>query len=110
LAYLYESEPVMATHMGVHDFDDRLPDRSRHALEERVRKARAYLHEIDGISPANLTSDERIDWRVARANTQWNLVQLEQQNPWLRDPGRYIEEGLNGLFVLTLESLGDLSV
>ncbi len=110
LAYLYEAEPVMATQMGVHDFDDRLPDRTRHALDERLRKSRAYLHEIDNLSVADLSMEQRLDYRIARANTQWSVVQLEQSNPWFREPGRYIEEALSGLFYLMLDSGSDLTM
>ena len=41
LAHLYASQPVLATTMGVHDYDDLLPDLSRHALDDELRKTRA---------------------------------------------------------------------
>jgi uncharacterized protein (DUF885 family) len=98
----------MATQMGVHDFDDRLPDRSRHSLEERLRRSRAFLHEIDKLSVADLTGEQRLDYRIARAQSQWSVAQLEQVNPWFREPGRYVEEALSGLFYLMLDPCEDL--
>lgn len=104
LAFLYAAEPVMATQMGVHDFDDRLPDRSPAAFAERLAKTRAHLYSIDGLSLASMEESERLDARIARANIQWNLVQLEQKSWWESQPGRYIEEAVGNLFMLMLGS------
>ena len=47
LARLYAAQPVMATSMGVHEYDDRLPNLSGYAIADELRRARGYLHEID---------------------------------------------------------------
>lgn len=100
LADLYYNEPVMATRMGVHEYDDRLPDRSKHANEARLRRARAFLHDIDHINLVGMSGAGRIDCRLARAATQSEIAEMEQLRPWERRPGLYVDEAMAGVYAL----------
>jgi len=108
LAELYRAEPVMATAMGVHIYDDRLPNRSRYAIEADLRRARAYLYSIDRISLAGLSPENRIDYRLARANTQVLISRMEQIAPLERQPAAYANEALFGLFLLLARDFADV--
>src|SRR2546430_1590472 len=96
LTDLYAAEPVTATAMGIHTFDDQLPNYAHYALDELLRRSRAYLHQIDRLSVINMTPDERIDYRVARAGTQMAISRMEQARPLERQPGAYVETLLTG--------------
>lgn len=100
LGDLYAAEPVMATRMGVHDLDDRLPNRSRYATDERLRQARAYLHRIDHLSLATMPPEPRLDTRLARAVTQLEISRIEHWREQERDPSAVLREVVDGLLPL----------
>jgi uncharacterized protein (DUF885 family) len=56
-----QREPIWATFIGDHRFDDKLPDRSRAAIEKGREEARQFLYEAraipaDGLSKADQTT------------------------------------------------------
>ena len=102
LAELYETEPVMATSMGVHDYDGRLPNLSQYAIDDRLRAKRAYLHKIDKISLVGMDTDSRIDIRLARSVLQMEIVELEQIRPYHTMPTKYLDDVLSGLSYLVV--------
>lgn len=57
-------DPLEATYVGEHRFDDRLPDPSLAAREALVARHRATRDSLRAIDPAGLARDERIDREV----------------------------------------------
>ena len=55
------SDPLEATFVGDHRFDDRLADPSEAAYKARIEKDRLTRAALDRIDPAALSPDERID-------------------------------------------------
>jgi uncharacterized protein (DUF885 family) len=100
LAAEYAAHPVMATTMGVHDYDDSLDDFNRFALRQDRDRVRAYLHALDKLSLAELNADNRLDARLARSSAQMALSALEQQRWPERHPGSYVDTLFYGLFLL----------
>jgi uncharacterized protein (DUF885 family) len=56
------AEPLLATRVGVHDYDDRLPDVSAAALAARAEAARRYLARLDSIPRDGLGLQDRISY------------------------------------------------
>src|SRR5579884_267698 len=100
LAAQYAAHPVMATTMGVHDYDDHLDNFSRFALREDRDQIRAYLHAIDKISLAELNQENRLDYRLARSWAQMALSAFDQQRWPERHPHAYADTIFSGLFLL----------
>lgn len=107
LADLYQRQPVMATGMGVHEYDDRLPNLSGYAIADELRRARAYLHDLDKLSLVDMVPDNRVDYRLARAETQMTITNLEQVRPYERNPGAYLDTALYGVFLLMVRDFAD---
>ncbi len=59
--------PLLATSVGVHDYDDRLEDASAAAEERRAEATRGFLAELDAIDASALDPADRIDARIFRA-------------------------------------------
>ena len=55
-----EQEPLWATELGVHDFDDRIGDDSRAAVEARRVERRAFVARARAIDPAGLAAADRV--------------------------------------------------
>ncbi|HZP84407.1 MAG TPA: DUF885 domain-containing protein [Chthonomonadaceae bacterium] len=100
LAMQYAAHPIMATAMGVHDYDDSVDNFNRFALRDDRDAIRAYLHAIDKLSLADLNADNRLDYRLARSSAQMALSALERQRWPERQPGLYADTLFHGLFLL----------
>lgn len=61
-----QRDPLLATYVGVHDYDDQLP---AVGLEEEAAAAaatRAFLAELEGVDPASLDATDRVSYEVFR--------------------------------------------
>ncbi len=58
--------PLLATQVGVHDYDDRLSDDSLAAHARRAEATRAFLAELDAVDTAALPSPRRVDAAMFR--------------------------------------------
>ncbi len=58
------SDPLEATFVGDHRYDDRLPDPSEAAHAKRLARDQAHREALGAIDPAALSPDERIDREV----------------------------------------------
>jgi uncharacterized protein (DUF885 family) len=108
LADLYAAQPVMATAMGVHDHDALLPDVRAFAIDEELRTARAYLHEIDKLSVVDMAPEERIDYRLARSSVQMKITRQEFARPHERFPDEYVDTILFGVYLLIARDFADV--
>jgi uncharacterized protein (DUF885 family) len=100
LAHLYALQPVMASAMGVHDYDSELPQLSPYSITEQLAAARSYLHDIDRISYTHLDGERRIDYRLARADTQIHIAQIEQGFQYEQKPSVYLDIAFYGLYLI----------
>lgn len=66
-AWRLEQSPLLATSIGDHRYDDRLPDVSLAAEEQRAADTRAFLDELQAIDRHGLPPDQRIDYDMFAA-------------------------------------------
>src|SRR5205085_9038330 len=60
-------DPVQATALGDHRFDDRLPDLSAAGLEEARRVLAGWLGVVDSVDDAALSDQQRVDHEILRS-------------------------------------------
>jgi hypothetical protein len=95
LADALEHDPVRASHLGVHTYDDRLPDPSAAAEDNRLRDVRSALAALDSLPTEDIGEPDAIDAEILRTALASELVAhtqlLEAQwNPMMHNPGRGI--------------------
>src|SRR6266536_2771187 len=83
--------PDLATELGDHRFDDRLPDERPEALEDERRVLAARLRELSALGGSALLADNRVDAEILRAFAQRRLYELEalrehEWNPLVANP------------------------
>ena len=100
LAEEYAAHPIMATAMGLHDYDDGVDNFNRFAMRDNRDRTRAYLHAIDKISLADLGNENRLDYRLARSCVQATLFDLEQIRWPQQQPGAYTDILFQGVMLL----------
>ena len=87
-----EADPVAATWLGDHRFDDRLPDYSQEALDERARSVDEELTAIDAVDDVELDLVDLVDLEILRARLQreaFDIAELRSAtwNPMVWNPG-----------------------
>lgn len=103
----FRAEPMAATRLGDHRFDDRLDDLSaaaRAAREDLDRKTLAGLEKA--IDPEALSRDGRIDFEIFRHHLARSVWQAEHFRPFEDDPrvyGDYLSESVYLLFAQSTE-------
>jgi len=103
-----EEEPVAATHLGDHRFDDRLADYSKAALERQRRGIRDAIQSFEGFDTAGFDVDARIDHRLMLQIARSALRNFEQLKGHIRNPGTYCQECLGGVFMLVIKDFAPL--
>ncbi len=97
---LFELQPVWATDMGYHAFDDRWPDVTEHGRQAVLAAVGRHRQAISSLGQAELTSDERIDHGlVLETLDAIEFAEAElRQTAW--DPLSFVLLGGGGLFSL----------
>lgn len=108
LETLHRLNPVQASWLGIHAYDDLLGDYSRQGFEERLAVAREYADQLAAIAPAQLDHGERVDHALLVADAQGQQWWHEKVAHWRRDPDLYAEAPLMGLFVFTARDYAPL--
>jgi hypothetical protein len=99
LRFRWQSNPVEATFVGVHDYDVELGDYGPEHLEERRLKEADFLRRLRQVTPDGLSPQDAIDRRLAVSELEADQKLLEHASPWARDPCVYPELCLSGLFL-----------
>jgi hypothetical protein len=83
---LLEADPVWATQLGDHRFDDALPDLSSGAIEQRAALLNEALAALDGLDDAGLDSDDLVDLESLRSKVGADLWTVTELRPQTWDP------------------------
>jgi uncharacterized protein (DUF885 family) len=81
---LFADNPVLATYLGVHDFDDALGDPHRDAVEAEIAADKAHLSAIEAIDPARLSAEARFERDLEIHNLRLQLFQSDEIRQWQR--------------------------
>jgi len=86
------ADPVEATWMGDHRFDDRLPELDQSALDDRARVIDDQLTAIDAVDDVELDVQDLVDLEILRARLQREAFGIEELrstewNPMVWNPG-----------------------
>jgi uncharacterized protein (DUF885 family) len=96
-----EADPIEATLMGDHRYDDRMPDQTPAGLERDIRRLEALHTAVVALDTRALSSDERVTWGALRGEIESDLALRRcRLSEWAVDP----RDGPQVLF-LTLANL-----
>ena len=79
-----EEEPTWATYLGIHAWDDRLPDPSRERMLGDIEADRAYVATIEAIDDAGLSPEARFERDLELHHTRLRLFRAEDVRIWER--------------------------
>src|SRR6266567_1746253 len=106
--------PDMATELGDHRFDDRLPDGRPEALDEERRMLDARLRELEALDLVTLLPDNRVDTEILGAALRARRYELDvlrehEWNPLVANPAGAVYTLLAREFAPLAERLRSLA-
>jgi uncharacterized protein (DUF885 family) len=110
-AWLYrllELDPVLATYMGDHRWDDRLADNSAAALEAHYVEMKKTLAAFQALDTGGFSLDGDIDHTLVCQMLKSIIRDYESKQGHRRDPGYYIGQVMSGLFMLIMKEFAPL--
>jgi uncharacterized protein (DUF885 family) len=103
-----ELNPGMATQVGDHRWDDRLPVFAPDALENQNEELRIALSDFEAIDAGSFSLDARIDHTVVVQILKSFVRQYEKVQRHRRDPGSYLDEVMGSIFMLVIKEFAPL--
>lgn len=101
LESLWQHDPIRATRVGIHRYDDSLANVNADAMDAWGKTLHDFTRRFEAFDPDTLSSDERLD-------RQWALASLERMHvehelrAWEREPRFYLDSLGGGLHDLLL--------
>jgi hypothetical protein len=105
----YRRRPVNATHIGVHAYDDRLPDYSEAGVGDALADAEALLAGLAALPAEPLAPAEAIDRELAAGFLEIQRWELGAAHGPLGNPCAYTGEAIFGLISLLRRPFAPLS-
>ncbi|KFA91613.1 hypothetical protein Q664_20720 [Archangium violaceum Cb vi76] len=100
LDWYYATHPVRATNLGLHQYDTRVQDLSAEAFQHRAKELHGWLARLERLDRAALTGDAVFDVRILENAIRAELLELEEERGWQRNPMLY-----NSVIASALSSL-----
>src|SRR5262249_48291820 len=100
LDFYYPLHPSAATAAGFHQFDTKLEDFTAAGQEEIMRGLKNYLAKFQALDGSKLPPDTAadLDWMIS--NIQGELLEIEDIQPWRKDPEVYSGTATNSIFIV----------
>ncbi|MCA1664533.1 MAG: DUF885 domain-containing protein [Myxococcales bacterium] len=94
------AQPTFATEAGIHEYDDKLPDLSKAAIDARVASATKWKQRFAAVDASKLSLDDANDLATLRHAVDADLVEYTAYRRWRRLPRYYVEPAINGVYLL----------
>jgi len=105
---LLELDPVLATYMGDHRWDDKLADNSAGALKAQNLEMKDNLSAFQALDTGGFSLDGGIDHTLVCQILKSAIRDHERKQVHRRDPGYYVDQVMGGLFMLIMKDFAPL--
>ncbi|MGE5277975.1 MAG: DUF885 domain-containing protein [Acidobacteriota bacterium] len=85
----FAANPLQGTSAGFHEYDAKMPDLSRAAIERRAAELEAQLARLSALDRSRLPFDDAIDAEAIEGDIRSDLLDLETLRNWERNPMLY---------------------
>jgi hypothetical protein len=107
-AAYYRQNPVSATFIGVHEFDDRLPDLTPRSREQRRVETESLLRRLRSLPEEPLSAAQRIDRTLAEGHLEISLWEQSSAQFAHGNPSAPLGEATFGVIGLFLRPFAPL--
>jgi uncharacterized protein (DUF885 family) len=106
---MLEINPVAATQLGDHRWDDRFSDSTLEALEDQHQELLQTLSEFEAMDTASFQTEAEIDHELMMRILQSFVREFKKVESHRRNPGSYLGEVMGGVFILILRDFAPLA-
>ena len=92
--------PVKATEHGIHDYDSKLPDYSKKAVNREISKLNKFEVRLHKYSKSNLSDDNRVTLKLIKAEVDMAIWELFRIKWHTRNPYLYADRAVNGIYLI----------
>lgn len=96
----FAAQPVWATQIGFHAYDDRWPDMTEAGRSARLAMLREHAGRIGTLAATDLSADEQIDRGIVAEAIEGMIFEDDQLREHAWDPLSYVWQAGSGLFSL----------
>ncbi len=107
-AQAWKLNPVQATAVGVHDYDDQLPEMSPTGFARRIAALRLALSNVRAIDPSTYGADASYDARIFESRIEAALIDLQERARWHHDPSFYTQTASGAVYSLLTRNFAPL--
>ena len=97
LTYCWQTQPVQATDLGIHDYDHHYADYSPEARASYRAQLKNYLGQLEGLDSKAFSLDQQVDHTLLKAALSTTLYDEEVQQILQTHPSLYPTEALLGV-------------
>jgi uncharacterized protein (DUF885 family) len=87
------AHPLQGTALGLHEYDGKISDYSRLALDAELSRLRRFDDRLAKFDPAKLSPRQSIDLRILQAAVKHDLFQMQDMSMFERNPMVYARAG-----------------
>jgi len=96
----YKRNPIEATDLGIHKYDDQLSDLSEAALKAESAALKDFRARLAAIDPATLTLDRALDREQLIHSMDAQVLGIDTIKMWAKDPDTYSGDLTNAAYVI----------
>src|SRR6266496_2241505 len=85
----FAARPLQGTALGLHEYDGKITDYSRLALDAELSRLRRFDDRLNKIDPTKLSPRQSIDLRILQAAVKKELFQMQDLSVFERNPMVY---------------------
>lgn len=100
--------PVRATQVGVHEYDDRLGSYTAEGYAERLESAKRYLAEVRAIDPGTLGAEGSYDAQILGNALESTIAQIGKRQTWKHEPAGYAQVASGAIYGLSSRDFAPL--
>jgi uncharacterized protein (DUF885 family) len=105
----FRAHPIVATQIGVHDYDTEVDDLSQEAQIDEATRLRKALDAFIATDPTRLSDGDRNDREVLINRIKGRLLDVEMIRDWRRDPNIYTQTATAAVFNLVHRDFAPLA-
>src|SRR5215471_16460831 len=87
------AHPVEGTALGLHEYDGKITDYSRLALDAELSRLRRFDDRLSKFDPGKLSARQSIDLRILQAAVKRDLFEMQDMAVFERNPMVYARAG-----------------
>src|ERR1041385_8843769 len=93
------AHPLQGTALGLHEYDGKISDYSRLALDAELSRLRRFEDRLAQFDPAKLSPRQSIDLRILQAAVKRELFEMQDMSAFERNPMVYARAGDVNVYV-----------